>query len=110
MIGSQDHPNPKKQEMRKRFLKGHKVSSYVTRGSSIKFCMVADGTAHLYPRFVPTYEWDTCAAHAILLEVGGDIIDFETGHRLAYGKPQFLNGSIVTGTDQVLNILNPSPS
>lgn len=110
MIGSKSHPNPKKQAIRDGFLNGNKVSSYTTRGSSVKFCMVADGTAHLYPRFVPTYEWDTCAAHAILLEVGGDIIDFETGQRLAYGKPKHLNGAIVTGTNQVLNILNPSLS
>lgn len=110
MIGSKSHPNPKKQELRKQFLKGNKVSSYVTRGSSVKFCMIADGTAHLYPRFVPTYEWDTCAAHAMLLECGGNIIDFKTGQRLVYGKTNFLNGPIVTGTNQVLNILKPSSS
>ncbi len=110
MIGSRMHPNPKQQHLRDQFLKGNKVSSYVTRGSSVKFCMVASGEAHLYPRFVPTYEWDTCAAHAILLQTGGDIIDFKTGQRLAYSKVNFLNGPIVTGTNQVLNILKPFPS
>lgn len=110
MIGSEMHPNPKKQVMRDKFLKGNKVSSYTTRGSSVKFCMIAGGEAHLYPRFVPTYEWDTCAAHAMLLENGGDILDYATGQRLRYGKPNFLNGFLITGTNQVLNILNPSPS
>lgn len=110
IIGSKMHPNPKRQELRDQFLKGNKVSSYTTRGSSIKFCMVAGGEAHIYPRFIPTYEWDTCAAHAILLQVDGDIIDFKTGYQLAYGKVNFLNGPIVTGTDQVLNILKPFPS
>lgn len=110
MIGSKMHPNPKSHDMRDGFLKGNKVSSYIMRGSSVKFCMIAGGEAHLYPRFVPTYEWDTCAAHAILLEAGGDIIDFETGQRLKYGKPKHLNGAMVTGTNQVLSILNPSLS
>ena len=65
IVGRKDHPHKDKLEKRRAFLKGHKVKDYVIRGSSLKFCMVADGQAHLYPRFVPTYEWDTAAAHAI---------------------------------------------
>lgn len=110
LIGSASHPNPESHELRKKFLKGNKVSDYTLRGSSVKFCMIADGSAHLYPRFVPTYEWDTCAAHAILLQTGGDIVDFETRTQLQYGKPNFHNGPIVTGTDQVLKILNVESS
>lgn len=110
LIGNPDKITPERKRLRDAFLKGMLVRDHVIRGSSVKFCMIADGTAHLYPRFVPTYEWDTCAAHAMLLEVGGDIIDFETGQRLTYGKPKHLNGPIVTGTNQVLNILNPSLS
>lgn len=107
MVGSASHPDPKKQQRRKEFLKNHKIQKFTTRGSSLKFCLVADGTAHLYPRFIPTYEWDTAAAHAILLQVGGDIIDFETKSRLAYGKfdKNYLNGSLVTGTNTVLKLL-----
>jgi 3'(2'), 5'-bisphosphate nucleotidase len=107
IVGRKDHPYKDKLEKRRAFLKGHKVKDYVVRGSSLKFCMVADGQAHLYPRFVPTYEWDTAAAHAILLETGGDIIDFKTKKRLEYGKysNDYLNGYLVTGTDDVLNHL-----
>jgi 3'(2'), 5'-bisphosphate nucleotidase len=82
----------------------HKITEFVTQGSSIKFCMIADGTAHFYPRFVPTYEWDTAAAHAMLLELGGDIIDFKTGKTLQYRKDNFLNGYILTATNEVLNL------
>lgn len=86
----------------KKYLPNHKVSHFTTRGSSIKFCMIADGTAHFYPRFVPTYEWDTAAAHAMLLQLGGDMIDLNTGQRLEYRKDNYLNGFILTGTNEVL--------
>lgn len=104
VVGRKSHPFKDAFEKRRKFLKGHKVDSYVVRGSSLKFCMVADGQAHIYPRFVPTYEWDTAAAHAILLEAGGDILDFETRERLQYGKFEnnYLNSSLLTATNEVL--------
>lgn len=105
MIGSDSHPDSDKGQLRTQMLKGHKIQRYTTRGSGIKFCLIADGTAHLYPRFVPTYEWDTAAAHALLLQAGGDIIDFKTKKRLTYGKAGYLNGHIVTGTNKILRLL-----
>ena len=42
-------------------------------GSSLKLCCVADGTAHVYPRVGPTSEWDTAAAHAVVLAAGGKV-------------------------------------
>jgi len=47
----------------------------VNMGSSLKICLLAEGKADLYPRFAPTSEWDTAAAHAVLLAAGGDIVD-----------------------------------
>jgi len=87
--------------------KGIEIGDYVMRGSSLKFCLIADGQADLYPRFVPTYEWDTAAAHAILLQSGGDILDFKTKQRLAYGKfkNNYLNGYILTANNTVLETL-----
>ncbi len=107
IIGSASHPDKDKNRKRQELLKDHKIQSFTTRGSGLKFCLIADGTAHLYPRYVPTFEWDTAAAHAMLLQVGGDIIDSETGIRLAYGKQSkdFRNGSLITGTDEVLKQL-----
>lgn len=67
----------------------------VTIGSSLKFCLVAEGNADVYPRLGPTSEWDTAAAQCIVEEAGGQVIDLE-GKRLTYNthesllNPQFL--------------------
>ena len=73
------------------FLKGYDVADRVVVGSSIKFCMVAEGRADLYPRFGPTSEWDTAAGHAVLRAAGGRVHTFD-GVELAYKKPSFRNG------------------
>lgn len=60
-------------------------------GSSLKICLVAEGGADVYPRLGPTYEWDTAAAHCVLQEAGGDIVD-EHAVTLSYNnKPSLLN-------------------
>ena len=59
-------------------------------GSSLKICKIAEGKADIYPRFGPTMEWDTCAAHIILEEAGGKILD-QKGKKLAYNKENLLN-------------------
>lgn len=71
--------------------------SYVGIGSSLKFCIVAEGRADIYPRLSPTSEWDTAAGHAVLLAAGGRV-DGPDGGPLAYGKRAFLNrGFVATG-------------
>lgn len=60
------------------------------RGSSLKLCLVADGTAHLYPRFGRTMEWDTAAADCVVTEAGGSVTDLE-GNRLRYNKSDLAN-------------------
>ena len=52
-------------------------------GSSLKFCRVAEGAADVYPRLGPTSEWDTAAAHAVLLAAGGTVSALD-GTPLAY--------------------------
>ena len=70
---------------------------YVAIGSSLKFCIVAEGRADIYPRLSPTSEWDTAAGHAVLLAAGGRV-DGPDGGPLAYGKRAFLNrGFVATG-------------
>ena len=66
-------------------------------GSSIKFCMIAEGLFHLYPRFARTSEWDTAAGQAILEGAGGVVINRQ-GQRLHYGKRNFLNTGFVAAT------------
>ena len=62
----------------------------VQAGSSLKFCRIAEGHADIYPRLGPTCEWDTAAAHAVLLAAGGKVQTFEGGP-LKYGKEDVLN-------------------
>ena len=67
---------------------------YVSVGSSLKFCIVAEGRADIYPRAAPTSEWDTAAGHAVLLAAGG-LVDGPDGESLRYGKRAFLNRAFV---------------
>ena len=67
---------------------------YVAVGSSLKFCILAEGQADIYPRASPTSEWDTAAGHAILLSAGG-LVDGPDGEPLRYGKRAFLNRAFV---------------
>lgn len=66
------------------------LCEHVSIGSSLKFCIVAEGRADIYPRLSPTCEWDTAAGHAVLLAAGGRV-DGPDGAPLAYGKKAFLN-------------------
>ena len=70
---------------------------HVGIGSSLKFCIVAEGRADIYPRLAPTSEWDTAAGHAVLLAAGGRV-EGPDGGSLRYGKRAFLNrGFVATG-------------
>lgn len=63
-------------------------------GSSLKFCIIAEGKADIYPRLSPTSEWDTAAGHAVLLAAGG-LVAGPDGSPLRYGKRAFLNRAFV---------------
>lgn len=63
----------------------------VPKGSSLKFLILARGGAHVYPRLAPTMEWDTGAAHVVLVEAGGSVINHETKRPLEYNKENLLN-------------------
>jgi 3'(2'), 5'-bisphosphate nucleotidase len=65
------------------------VPELISMGSSLKICLVAQGSADVYPRLGPTSEWDTAAAHCVLKEAGGDIVD-EAGQQLRYNTKQSL--------------------
>ena len=63
----------------------------VSKGSSLKFCLVAEGNADVYPRFAPTMEWDTAAGQAICNAVDIDVISKQTNKALLYNKENLLN-------------------
>jgi 3'(2'), 5'-bisphosphate nucleotidase len=64
-------------------------------GSSLKMCLVAEGLADVYPRFGPTREWDTAAAHCILSEANGKIVSMKTGRELEYNKEELTNDNFL---------------
>lgn len=82
VISSKSHGNNASLET---YLSQFKVKKLIKRGSSLKICAIAAGKADLYPRFGPTCEWDTAAAHAVLSSAGGHLVDAKTGHELRYG-------------------------
>jgi 3'(2'), 5'-bisphosphate nucleotidase len=79
---------------------------YVSVGSSLKFCIVAEGQADIYPRAAPTSEWDTAAGHAVLLAAGG-LVDGPEGDALRYGKRAFLNRAFVATSGWKPPLLEP---
>ena len=69
----------------------HDEVEIVSKGSSLKFCLVAEGKADVYPRIAPTMEWDTGAGHAICSAVGLKVTQWETDQELSYNKENLLN-------------------
>jgi len=63
----------------------------VNKGSSLKLCMVALGSADIYPRLGPTMEWDTAAAHAVVKAAGKNVYRNDSGEELTYNKENLLN-------------------
>jgi 3'(2'), 5'-bisphosphate nucleotidase len=80
-VASRSHRTPETDAYLARFAIGDLVSA----GSSLKFCLVAEGRADIYPRFGRTMEWDTAAGHAVLAAAGGIVVT-EDGAHLRYGK------------------------
>jgi 3'(2'), 5'-bisphosphate nucleotidase len=76
------------------YLGRYAVRERVSVGSSLKFCLIAEGKADLYPRLGNTMEWDTAAGHAVLLGAGGSVVAPD-GRPLTYGKPGFRNSWFV---------------
>jgi 3'(2'), 5'-bisphosphate nucleotidase len=70
-------------------------------GSALKFCLLAEGDADVYPRFGPTMEWDTAAGHAVLQAAGGAVV-MSDGSPLRYGKAGagFTNPSFIAWGDR----------
>ncbi len=63
----------------------------ISKGSSLKLCMVAEGKADCYPRFAPTMEWDTAAGQAICEHAGFQLIDIKTNDQMLYNREDLLN-------------------
>jgi 3'(2'), 5'-bisphosphate nucleotidase len=69
----------------------------INRGSALKFCTIASGEADFYPRFGPTWEWDTAAGQAIVTAAGGTMVDLN-GKPFVYNKESLLNGPFIVSS------------
>ena len=99
IVASRSHGSAETEEFLKRFGADHAIH-LVAIGSSLKLCLVAEGVAHLYPRFGPTMEWDTAAAQCIVEAAGGRVTDLEA-HPLIYNKENLLNPHFVVAVPEV---------
>jgi 3'(2'), 5'-bisphosphate nucleotidase len=91
VVASRSHMSPETEEFVESLKSLGKEIDLLSSGSSLKICLVAEGEADVYPRFAPTMEWDTAAAHAIALETGRQVLNPETRKPLRYNKENLLN-------------------
>ncbi len=87
VVASRSHLN----EETRSFIEALNQPQLISKGSSLKFMLLAEGKADVYPRYAPTMEWDTAAAHAVVQGVGLKVIEKNTGLELQYNKPDLLN-------------------
>ncbi len=99
LLKSHSHAGPETVRFRRNLERQVGEVNVISMGSSLKICMVAEGSADIYPRLGPTSEWDTAAAHCILDVAGGQLID-PCGNRLRYNKPDILNPWFLACGDQ----------
>jgi 3'(2'), 5'-bisphosphate nucleotidase len=96
VVGSRSHASPAIEA----YLENLGAHEMVPMGSSLKFCLVAEGKADVYPRLGPTSEWDTAAAHAVVLGAGGKVTDWHGDPLLYNAKEDILNPNfLVYGDD-----------
>jgi 3'(2'), 5'-bisphosphate nucleotidase len=95
-VGSRSHAAPEEKEVLARY----PVVKKIAIGSSLKFCLLAEGLAHIYFRQNPTMEWDTAAGQAILTLSGGQMTTL-TGEPFLYNKTSLVNGSFICGAQYV---------
>jgi len=100
IVASLSHRNPVTDD----YLTNYPGAELVSIGSSLKFCLVAEGKADLYPRLGPTMEWDTAAGHAVLKAAGGDVFKSD-GTPFRYNKPEFRNGFFIARGDRRLDFV-----
>ena len=91
VVGSRSHMSAETEEFVVSLKEDYDNVEIVSKGSSLKFCLVAEGNADVYPRFAPTMEWDTAAGQAICEAVGLKVISKETNEPLLYNKENLLN-------------------
>jgi 3'(2'), 5'-bisphosphate nucleotidase len=90
-IASRSHMSDETKSFLDSLKKEHGEIEIISAGSSLKFCLIAEGAADIYPRFAPTMEWDTAAGQAIVEQAGGAVLQHESGEAVRYNKENLLN-------------------
>ncbi|MCC8358464.1 3'(2'),5'-bisphosphate nucleotidase CysQ [Salinimicrobium sediminilitoris] len=91
VVASKSHLSPETEEYIKELQKELGEVNSISKGSSLKLCMVAEGQADCYPRFAPTMEWDTAAGQAICMYAGKTVTDYTTKKEMLYNRENLLN-------------------
>ena len=91
IVASRSHMSPETEDYVQGMREEHDNVNLISKGSSLKLCMVAEGQADCYPRFAPTMEWDTAAGQAICEHAGFKVIDLATKANMLYNREQLLN-------------------
>ena len=91
VVGSRSHMTPETEAYINQLEEEHGEVEIISKGSSLKICMVAEGKADVYPRFAPTMEWDTAAGHAIAKYAGFSMTHHDNNEPLRYNKADLLN-------------------
>lgn len=91
IMGSRSHATPELSAYVETMREKHGQVEFISAGSSLKICRVAEGRADIYPRLGPTMEWDTAAGHAIATASGARVVRHDDGRPLAYNKENLLN-------------------
>lgn len=94
VVASRSHMNAETEKFIAELEKEGRVE-LVSSGSSLKLCLVAEGSADVYPRIAPTMEWDTAAAQAVVEASGATVVQYGTSDPLAYNKENLLNSYFV---------------
>jgi 3'(2'), 5'-bisphosphate nucleotidase len=91
IVGSRSHATPDLQEFVEAKRRELGEVEFKSAGSSLKYCLVAEGAADVYPRLGPTMEWDTAAGQAVVEASGARLVRWDTGEPMTYNKPDLLN-------------------
>lgn len=95
VVASRSHLTKETQEYIEQLKEHYAEIKLISKGSSLKLCLVAEGTADCYPRFAPTMEWDIAAGHAICKHSGIEVLDLETNEEMRYNRAELRNNWFV---------------
>jgi len=101
IVGSRSHASPELQQFVEEQKQIHPDLQFLAAGSSLKFCLVAEGRAHIYPRLGPTMEWDTAAGQAVVESAGAQVLRWNSTDPLTYNKEALLNPWFVVKNNKI---------